>query len=69
MELVASVAVLVVRFTCSPTLKVQDALCETSRVLSQQSRVIVMPGSTFGEQGEGYVRFSYATSYEKLEKP
>ena len=25
-----------------------------------------MPGSAFGSQGEGYIRFSYACSYERI---
>jgi aminotransferase len=27
----------------------------------------VVPGSAFGEQGQGYVRTCYATSYENIE--
>jgi aminotransferase len=36
--------------------------------LLEEERVAVIPGSAFGPGGEGYVRCSYATSYEKLEK-
>jgi aminotransferase len=28
----------------------------------------VIPGSVFGEQGRGYVRACYATSYENIER-
>ncbi|WP_102026571.1 aminotransferase [Salirhabdus sp. Marseille-P4669] len=33
-----------------------------------QERVAVVPGSAFGESGEGYVRCSYATSLEQLKE-
>jgi aminotransferase len=36
--------------------------------LLEEERVAVVPGSSFGAGGEGYVRCSYATSYEKLEE-
>jgi aminotransferase len=36
--------------------------------LLSEERVAVVPGSSFGAGGEGYVRCSYATSYEKIEE-
>ena len=33
-----------------------------------EERVAVVPGSAFGPGGEGYVRCSYATAYEKIEE-
>lgn len=36
--------------------------------LLQEERVAVVPGSAFGAGGEGYVRCSYATAYEKIEE-
>ncbi len=36
--------------------------------LLQEERVAVVPGSAFGMGGEGFVRCSYATSYEKIEE-
>lgn len=36
--------------------------------LLEEERVAVVPGSAFGKSGEGYVRCSYATSYEKIEE-
>jgi aminotransferase len=36
--------------------------------LLSDERVAVVPGSSFGAGGEGYVRCSYATSYEKIEE-
>lgn len=35
--------------------------------LLQEERVAVVPGTAFGPGGEGYVRCSYATAYEKIE--
>ncbi len=34
----------------------------------KEAKVVVVPGSAFGQAGEGYVRISYATAYEKLEE-
>ncbi|AEH23985.1 aminotransferase class I/II-fold pyridoxal phosphate-dependent enzyme [Pyrococcus yayanosii] len=39
---------------------------EFSEWLLEKARVVVIPGTAFGKQGEGYVRISYATSREKL---
>jgi aminotransferase len=36
--------------------------------LLQEERVAVVPGSAFGKGGEGFVRCSYATAYDKLEE-
>ncbi len=36
--------------------------------LLEEDRVAVVPGSAFGAGGEGYVRCSYATAYEKIEE-
>ena len=36
--------------------------------LLEEERVAVVPGSSFGAGGEGFVRCSYATSYEKIEE-
>lgn len=35
--------------------------------LLSDARVVLIPGDAFGEQGEGYLRLSYAYSIEKLE--
>jgi aminotransferase len=35
-------------------------------LLLEKARVSMVPGSSFGEHGEGYVRISYATSLENL---
>jgi len=35
--------------------------------LIKGAKVACVPGSEFGKYGEGYVRFSYATAYEKIE--
>jgi aminotransferase len=36
--------------------------------LLQEERVAVVPGTAFGAGGEGFVRCSYATAYDKLEE-
>lgn len=36
--------------------------------LLQHSRVAVVPGNVFGEGGEGFIRCSYATSVEQIQK-
>jgi aminotransferase len=36
--------------------------------LLQEERVAVVPGEAFGRSGNGFVRASYATAYEKLEE-
>ena len=36
--------------------------------LLEEERVAVVPGSAFGTGGEGFVRCSYATAYEKIEE-
>jgi len=36
--------------------------------LLQEEHVAVVPGNSFGAGGEGFVRASYATSYEKIEE-
>ena len=35
--------------------------------LLQEENVAVVPGNAFGKGGEGFVRCSYATAYEKIE--
>ena len=36
--------------------------------LLNEEHVAVVPGSAFGAGGEGFVRCSYATAYEKIEE-
>lgn len=36
--------------------------------LFAKGKVVTVPGSAFGRYGEGYLRLSYATSYEKIEE-
>jgi aminotransferase len=36
--------------------------------LLEEERVAVVPGNAFGAGGEGFVRCSYATAYEKIEE-
>jgi len=39
-----------------------------ARKLLEEEKVAVVPGSAFGAGGEGFVRCSYATAYEEIEK-
>lgn len=39
---------------------------ELAKLLIEKAHVAVTPGSAFGRNGEGYIRFSYATSREKI---
>ena len=39
-----------------------------NRVSSSEEKVAVVPGSAFGECGEGYVRCCYATSMADIEE-
>lgn len=39
-----------------------------SHMLLEKAKVLVVPGTEFGSHGEGYVRMSYATSYEKIQE-
>ncbi|HII67449.1 MAG TPA: aminotransferase class I/II-fold pyridoxal phosphate-dependent enzyme, partial [Thermococcaceae archaeon] len=41
---------------------------EFSELMIKEAKVVLVPGSAFGKTGEGYVRISYATGYEKLEE-
>ena len=41
---------------------------EFAETLLHEEKVAVVPGAAFGEAGEGYVRCSYATAYEKIEE-
>jgi len=41
---------------------------EFSKFLFEKAGVAVVPGDAFGPTAEGYVRISYATSYEAIEK-
>ena len=39
-----------------------------SDFLLKEAKVVVTPGSSFGKYGEGFLRLSYATAYEKIDK-
>lgn len=41
---------------------------EFSFKLLEEAQVATTPGSSFGENGEGYIRFSYATDIENIKK-
>ena len=41
---------------------------EFAEFLVKEAGVVTVPGSAFGNYGEGYIRISYAAAYEQLEK-
>ncbi|MBI4163948.1 MAG: pyridoxal phosphate-dependent aminotransferase [Candidatus Aenigmarchaeota archaeon] len=41
---------------------------EFSKFLLEKAKVLVVPGTEFGKYGEGFVRMSYATEYQKIEQ-
>jgi aminotransferase len=56
-------------FYAFPNIAVTGMDDETfAQKLLEEERVAVVPGNSFGAGGEGYVRCSYATSYEKIEE-
>jgi len=56
-------------FYAFPSIAVTGLDDETfSEKLLDEERVAVVPGSAFGSGGEGFVRCSYATAYEKIEE-
>ena len=56
-------------FYAFPNIEVSGMDDDTfSQKLLEEERVAVVPGSAFGDGGEGFVRCSYATSYEKIEE-
>jgi aspartate/methionine/tyrosine aminotransferase len=40
---------------------------ELTQYLLEEAKIAVVPGSVFGNYGEGYIRISYANSYENLQ--
>jgi aminotransferase len=56
-------------FYAFPQISVTGMDDETfSQKLLEEERVAVVPGTAFGAGGEGFVRCSYATAYEKIEE-
>ena len=56
-------------FYAFPNIAVTGMDDETfAQKLLEEERVAVVPGSSFGPGGEGYVRCSYATAYEHIEE-
>jgi aspartate/methionine/tyrosine aminotransferase len=41
---------------------------EFARFLLRNAKVLVVPGTEFGKYGEGFIRISYATAYNLIEK-
>jgi aminotransferase len=56
-------------FYAFPSIAVTGLDDETfAQKLLEEERVAVVPGNSFGAGGKGFVRCSYATSYEKIEE-
>lgn len=56
-------------FYAFPSIKAfETTSADLSEVLFNKAKVVVTPGSSFGEHGEGFIRLSYATSYEKIDE-
>ena len=56
-------------FYAFPSIAIAGMDDETfSQKLLEEQRVAVVPGSAFGAGGDGFVRCSYATAYEKIEE-
>ncbi|TKH03472.1 pyridoxal phosphate-dependent aminotransferase [Peribacillus simplex] len=41
---------------------------ELATILLREARIACVPGSAFGNHGEGYIRMAYSTSYDKIEQ-
>lgn len=41
---------------------------ELATILLREAQIACVPGSAFGNHGEGYIRMAYSTSYEKIEQ-
>jgi aminotransferase len=55
-------------FYIFPNIKSLDKSAEElSRYLLDEAKIAVVPGTTLGDFGAGYIRISYANSYENLE--
>lgn len=56
-------------FYAFPNIKAfKTSSAEFSEFLLKEAKVAVTPGSSFGEYGEGFVRLSFATAYEKIDE-
>jgi aminotransferase len=56
-------------FYAFPQISVTGMDDETfAQLLLEEEKVALVPGSAFGSGGEGFVRCSYATAYEKIEE-
>jgi aspartate/methionine/tyrosine aminotransferase len=55
-------------FYIFPNIKAAGKSSEAlTKYLLEEAKIAVVPGSVFGKYGEGYIRISYANSYENLE--
>ena len=55
-------------FYCFPSYHLKKPSLELSKALLGEVHVATVPGGAFGQCGEGFLRFSYATSIEEIEE-
>ena len=53
-------------FYCFPNYSLDMPSLALSKALLEEVHVATVPGAAFGENGEGYLRFSYATTIENI---
>ncbi len=52
--------------SCMKHQVLRDVLRRDGQIPAGGAKIAAVPGSAFGAQGEGYIRFSYARSYERI---
>ena len=62
----SSAAMIGTSFKTSSISKSETTSTEFSEFLLKEAKVAVTPGSSFGKYGEGFLRLSYAASYEDI---
>ncbi len=55
-------------FYAFPNISKLGTSADVANYFLKRAKVLVVPGTEFGNYGEGYVRMSYATAYEKIEE-
>ncbi|MFH1752103.1 MAG: pyridoxal phosphate-dependent aminotransferase [archaeon] len=55
-------------FYLFPKINLNYSSLEFTELLLNEAKVLVIPGTEFGSQGEGFVRLSYATTEQKIRK-
>ena len=55
-------------FYAFPNISKLGTSMDVANYFLKRAKVLVVPGTEFGKYGEGYVRMSYATAYDKVEE-